>query len=111
EQLAAFIDKHCPLPTRPPGAFKEQRVDVENLGDIAVMLHLPDHQTLYPHEAVAIRQISGPDGRDWTPDATGDVLLLGDSYTNIYSLPEMKWGAAAGLAEHLALVLQRPVDR
>jgi alginate O-acetyltransferase complex protein AlgJ len=111
EQLAAFIDSRCPLPTRRPMTFGERRLDVENLGDIAVMLHLPDHQTLFPRERVKVRQISNLDGWAWSPDETADVLLLGDSYTNIYSLREMHWGAAAGLAEQLAFAMHRPVDR
>jgi alginate O-acetyltransferase complex protein AlgJ len=52
-----------------------------------------------------------PDGEPWQPSESADVLLLGDSYTNIYSLPEMNWGEGAGLAERLSLALGRPVDR
>jgi alginate O-acetyltransferase complex protein AlgJ len=36
---------------------------------------------------------------------------LGDSFTNIYSLEAMRWGAGAGLAEQLSLALGRPIDR
>lgn len=39
------------------------------------------------------------------------MLLLGDSFTNIFSLGTMGWGEAAGLAEQLSYELQRPVDR
>lgn len=38
------------------------------------------------------------------------MLLLGDSFANIYALGSMGWGASAGLAEQLALALNRPVD-
>jgi alginate O-acetyltransferase complex protein AlgJ len=38
-------------------------------------------------------------------------LVLGDSFSNIYSLPTMGWGEAAGFVEHLSLALGRPVDR
>jgi hypothetical protein len=37
-------------------------------------------------------------------------LLLGDSFTNIYSNGGY-WGRAAGLGEHLSYYLKRPVDR
>src|SRR5262249_2885035 len=40
-----------------------------------------------------------------------DVLLLGDSFTNIYSMPELNWGGAAGLAEQLSLTMGRDIDR
>jgi alginate O-acetyltransferase complex protein AlgJ len=36
---------------------------------------------------------------------------MGDSFTNIYSLPEMHWGESAGFAEQLSLAMQRPIDR
>jgi alginate O-acetyltransferase complex protein AlgJ len=38
------------------------------------------------------------------------VLLLGDSFTNIFSMEGMGWGAAAGLGPQLALALGRPLD-
>jgi alginate O-acetyltransferase complex protein AlgJ len=111
EQLQDFIDRHCPLPTQGSVEFSERLHDVENLGDIAVMLHLPENQALFPREQVTIREVLEPGGRSWEPDETADVLLLGDSYTNIYSLPEMNWGAGAGLAERLSFALQRKIDR
>ena len=58
-----------------------------------------------------MRRILTADGRPWRPDPTADVLLLGDSFTNIFSLEAMGWGTAAGLAEQLSFVLGRPVDR
>lgn len=80
-----------------------QRTSVTDLGDIATMLNLPEDQTLYPSETVSIRPHTMPDG-----DA--EILLLGDSFANIYSLADMGWGADAGLAEALAATIRRPVD-
>jgi alginate O-acetyltransferase complex protein AlgJ len=37
-------------------------------------------------------------------------LLLGDSFTNIYSVNGLGWGTGAGFAEHLSYHLQRPLD-
>lgn len=111
EQLKMFIDQHCPLPSMTSVQFRERVREVENLGDIALMLHLPHDQTLFPAERVTIREVVHPDGRAWRPDERADVLLLGDSYTNIYSLQEMKWGTAAGLAERLSFALGRRIDR
>jgi hypothetical protein len=110
-QLKEFIEHECPLPAQEPIQFRERMMEVENLGDIAVMLHLPESQTLFPREKVTIRQVLQPDGPDWRSDESADVLLLGDSYSNIYSLNEMHWGTGAGLAERLSFVLHRPVDR
>jgi alginate O-acetyltransferase complex protein AlgJ len=39
------------------------------------------------------------------------VLVLGDSFSNIYSLASMGWGDSAGFAEQLSYTLGRPVDR
>ncbi|MBI3861506.1 MAG: hypothetical protein HY290_06395 [Planctomycetia bacterium] len=111
EKLREFLDGHCPLPARDPLVLEERDVEVESLGDIAAMLCLPEDQTLFPRERVRIRRVVGAGGRDWEPDPAADVLLLGDSYTNIYSLPEMKWGSAAGLAERLSFAMRRPIDR
>jgi hypothetical protein len=37
--------------------------------------------------------------------------VLGDSFTNVFSQPDLGWGAGAGLAEQLAYHLEAPVDR
>src|SRR5262249_26798477 len=110
-ELKEFLEENCPLPAEARVECGEQARVVENLGDVAVMLHLPDDQKLFPPERVTIREVAAPDGRGWEPDEAADVLLLGDSFTNIYSLPEMNWGAAAGLAERLSFALRRPIDR
>jgi alginate O-acetyltransferase complex protein AlgJ len=39
------------------------------------------------------------------------VLLLGDSFANIYSGEDLDWGQNAGLAEHISLASGRGVDR
>src|SRR5262249_1447230 len=46
----------------------------------------------------------------WRPTPTSELLVLGDSFANIYSFPAMGWGEAAGLVEQLSFHLQRPVD-
>jgi alginate O-acetyltransferase complex protein AlgJ len=86
-------------------------MDVRNLGDVAVMMRLPSDQKLFPEQSVTIRQVLQPEGLPWQPDPNADVLLLGDSFTNIYSMAGMHWGESAGFAEQLSLVMQRPIDR
>ena len=39
------------------------------------------------------------------------MLILGDSFTNVFSDPRLGWGASAGLAERLSFHLELPVDR
>jgi alginate O-acetyltransferase complex protein AlgJ len=61
-------------------------------------------------QQVTTYRITDETGEPWEPDPKSDVLLLGDSFTNVFSLEEMGWGAAAGLAPHLARALGRGVD-
>ena len=73
-------------------------------GDIAAMLKLPPGRTFFPPETVELTPVTGG------PDRNSDILLLSDSFTNIYSLEAMNWGARSGLAEMLSVRLGRPVD-
>ena len=93
-----------------PG-YRIQRVEARNVGDAARMLDLPETATLIPAETVWLRRVLNPDGTPWRSDRAADVLLLGDSFTNIYSLESMGWGTSAGLAEQVSHVLGRPLDR
>ena len=109
--LAAFVSARVPMAaTGDPGYSIETR-EVTNSGDTAVMLDLPPGQVLYPQETVSIRRVLLPGGAAWRSSRAADVLVLGDSFSNIYSLASMGWGDAAGFAEHLSAALGRPVDR
>jgi hypothetical protein len=82
---------------------------VSNLGDVAMMLKFPAQWQVFAPETATVRQVL--DGKQpWRPDPTAEVLLLGDSFANIFSLAPMGWGEGAGLAEHLSLALGLPVD-
>jgi alginate O-acetyltransferase complex protein AlgJ len=75
------------------------------------MLDLPDTAPLIRPQTVWLRRVLQADGQLWRSSRDADVLLLGDSFANIYSLESMGWGTSAGLAEHLSLALRRPLDR
>lgn len=111
QELARFLERETPLPEREPVSLDARLARVSNRGDIVGLLDLPAGWSPYPAETVEVRRILTADGRPWRPDPTADVLLLGDSFTNIFSLEAMGWGTAAGLAEQLSFVLGRPVDR
>ena len=92
-------------------ALETTEKPVEAQGDIAAMLKLPQGSDLYPSQKVQIRSVRrAADGQQWTADPSASVLLLGDSFSNIYSLEPLGWGASAGLAEQLSLALSQPVD-
>lgn len=111
EGLAAFLRRHARLPERAPLVLTRGNGWVEGRGDVAALLKLDDPDSLFPPERVPVRPVRGSDGATWRPDPDADVLVLGDSFTNVYSQPELGWGEGAGFAEQLAFFLQRPVDR
>lgn len=83
--------------------------DVVARGDIAAMLKLTRGDKYFPTENVTIRQVVTGNGL-WRPSKEADVLLLGDSFSNIFSFEAMGWGESAGFAEHLSVALRRPID-
>ncbi len=111
ELLAAFITSHVRLRDTTAPAYRIERTEVRNEGDTARMLDLPARSRLFPPESVWIRRILQPDGTAWRSSRDADVLLLGDSFANVYSLESMGWGTSAGLVEQLSHALSRPVDR
>jgi alginate O-acetyltransferase complex protein AlgJ len=93
-----------------PIELHRSRQIIHGLGDIVTMLRLPTTSHLYPRETVTIHPVLNSDGRPWSPDSRADVLILGDSFFNIFSLEAMGWGASAGFVEQLGHALQRPID-
>jgi alginate O-acetyltransferase complex protein AlgJ len=95
----------------PRSAYRRDRAEVEGIGDLTRMLKLPPGTSLFPPQRVTSRPVSGPDGAPWRPGPEAEVLLLGDSFTNVFSRADLGWGTGAGFAEQLSFHLQRPVDR
>jgi hypothetical protein len=101
-----------------PGAirFVREPQEVENSGDLSSMLQLSGADELLKPEGVMIQRVrpefnQRPLRRLGTEaEATSPVLLLGDSFTNIYSAGELQWGTSAGFAEQLSVELQLAVD-
>ena len=110
-QLARLIEAEVELSEAADPQYQLAPVSVQNAGDIALMLDLPDAATLYPEETVWLRRVLRPDGSLWRSSRDADVLVLGDSFSNIYTLESMGWGTSAGFVEHLSFALKRPIDR
>jgi alginate O-acetyltransferase complex protein AlgJ len=108
--LKEFIDGNVKLTPLRSAEYRSESAEAVNLGDIAVMLQLPASQRLYSRQTVRIGQVLNGHNELWRPTPAGEVLVLGDSFSNIYSLPAMGWGEGAGFVEQLSLRLQRPVD-
>jgi len=90
---------------------RSDQLEVKNTGDLAVMLQLLPAATAALTEKAYIQPVTLADGTSWHPDSASEVLLLGDSFTNIFSTPDLGWGQGAGLAEHLSWHLGKSVDR
>jgi len=84
--------------------------EVTNQGDLARMLQLPAKSRYFPAEPIRIAEVRGDKGIRWLTSRAAPVLLLGDSFSNIFSLASMGWGQDAGFAEHLGAQLGSPVD-
>ncbi len=108
--LARFVRESAPEVATDTTSFARAPVEVKNNGDIAAMLDLSEGQTFFPPETVTTMQVSTPAGAPWGPDPNAEILLLGDSFANIFSLEGMGWGARAGLAEQLSAELGAPLD-
>ena len=110
-ELARRIEENIVLGARAVDRDRRQTTkDVQNVGDIAMMLKLHQNQGVFSEEVVTIRPVTDATGEPWRPDPAAELLLLGDSFANIYSLEMMNWGSSAGLAEQLSFAINRPVD-
>jgi hypothetical protein len=108
--LGRFINENIPLPEHEDVGYKLVPRKEVNITDLQVMLKLPKEQTIFPRQSALTNRVITADGKLWKPRTDADILLLGDSFTNIYSRGGY-WGEGAGLGEHLSYYLQRPVDR
>lgn len=107
-ELAAQVRPHLETAGRQALHFESDAVS--GLGDLTEMLRLTEQQGLFAPQALTIQRVLDGAGRPVRADVQAQVLLLGDSFTNIYSARQMGWGEAAGLAEHLAYHLGQPID-
>ncbi len=109
-RLAAFIRVRALLPPLPATGFRARPLTVAGQGDTAAMLQLPPGLAYDRRQRVEVRQVLTRRHELWRPRRSADLLVLGDSFANVYSHPGIGWEESAGLIEHLSLALQRPVD-
>ena len=109
--VAEFVTRHVTLPETRSANLVRRETWVEGRGDLAALLRLPMRRPLFLPERVPTQRVTQTSGEPWAADSAADVLVLGDSFTNIYSQGELGWGEGAGFAEQLSFFLRRPVDR
>ena len=90
--------------------FQSVAVNLAGVGDISRMLVLPDGSKLYGDQPVTVHQVLSAENEYWQPDRESEILLLGDSYVNIFSVSGLGWGNGAGFAEQLSRELGAPLD-
>ncbi len=91
-------------------SYIERPATVDGQGDLVAMLALPENGSPVP-ERTEIRVVTDAFGSSWRPRADAAILILGDSFTNVFSDARLGWGSGGGFAERLSYHLSRPVDR
>ncbi len=98
------------MPVAPEELVAEGK-EISSVGDTALMLELPASSPLRQSQSMTIEQIKTRDGNPWRANRDSPVLVLGDSYSNIYSADGLGWGGGAGFAEQLSVQLNHRVDK
>ena len=96
------------LRPRANATYRRSRQEVSSLGDVAANLLKLQGTDFYPEQTVTLSPVSTEEGGAWTADPGAEILLLGDSFANIYSATNLNWGGSAGLAEQISYHLKRP---
>ena len=108
-ELAVRLRDRAALPP-PAGRLARDPRGVAGAGDLARMLGdgwPPAQSALETQQIFVVRE----GDHAWRPDPASPVLLLGDSFSNIFSQEALGWGGGAGFAEQLSFHLGWPVDR
>lgn len=87
--------------------FTEKTEKISHQGDLYQMLPMLS-PSFFPKEDLDVHPVSRSGASH--SEAKASVLLMGDSFSNIYSDPELGWGSRAGLGVRLAFHLQAPVE-
>jgi hypothetical protein len=107
--LARLLEGVVTFEGEPLDDLERRPIQVSQVGD-TLRLRLPaPADPGVPPEEIELRAVARGDG-PLRPEPGGEVLILGDSFANVYSQASLGWGEGAGLAEQLAFALRRPVD-
>lgn len=112
ESLSAWLKETFGDELGPADAFWESKaVRRKGRGDLWHLLELNQSRALFEEESIEANEVTSWDGAFWKPSTDARILVLGDSFVNVYSDENLHWGKAAGFAEQLSLHLERQVDR
>ena len=107
EEAAKIIAGHIKslgITTNKPNLNSRNKEERKAYGDLVEKINIWDGA--FNQESVIAKPIKGN-----TRDRNSEIILLGDSFTNIYSSNEgLGWGNNAGLPEHIASNVGTPID-
>ena len=99
-----------------PLEMRLEMIARESAGDLAGMLDLGNNQKLFPPERVSLHRVLNVEtGAPLSSDPGSEVVVLGDSFVNIFEDPSLGFGEAgeasigAGFSSHLAALIGRTV--
>ena len=107
KELATTVREMADLSKENRIRYSSRETSAGNVGDLAEMLEI---SSLFPAQTVDTHVVEDPKGKPWRTARSAEVLLLGDSFANIYHEEKLGWGTNAGLAQRLGYHLRRPVD-
>jgi alginate O-acetyltransferase complex protein AlgJ len=102
DRLAECVKSHLAIPA--PAVYPTRTRSVTNFGDLLHLLEVEHPDDLFEPQTVEIIQVIDNGARGQGNDSA-PVLLLGDSFTNIYQHKALEWGEDAGLSEQMKLRL------
>ena len=115
EKVAVHVKKNFPQAAQP--SFRDIRIvdgiNQRSSGDLVKLLDVHDPENTFDDEQEFLRVVS-----DNTQSKDSSIVLLGDSFVNVYDDPTLgfaiegkpKQRLNAGFAQHLSFALQQPLD-
>lgn len=109
-RVAEELTTHFRIQKRQEQTATRQPVRVSNLGDTTrLLLASTAIAGVRWKQEVTYNRVSQGSGVSPT-DRESPILLLGDSFTNIYSDVDLGWGTQGGLVEQLSYCMRLPVE-
>ncbi|MFP6584498.1 MAG: hypothetical protein VCD00_18340 [Candidatus Hydrogenedentota bacterium] len=121
DTIADYVRTHDLIPVSDPVSFRvNEQMGFRGSGDLVRMLDRRDDETLFldlrwrgriqAERTITPRKLFYTSGAAWTEDESASVLVLGDSFSRIYSDPSLGWGRGMGLVEQLSYNLGVAMD-
>lgn len=117
KEVAEFISEEVPAARDGNLALLKREVERDSAGDLVDMLQLDSRaESLFPPEKVQLEQILDSESGGPIANRTDSpVVLLGDSFVNVFEDPGLGFGLkaedkiGAGISSHLAKQWKRPL--